>query len=194
MNFLWNVLVMGSLYFMGRSHDEISSSLCATYISIVSFFSVLDSLECFLIYMCIDLITRLFTLSTDLLIHHILGSLITILGIYWIFNDDIGISQSICHKFITMEITTPILCLSKYFKRKSQCFYMTLCFSALLISWLFLRIFRPFQACFITFSYLQDFNYLYFAFLCGLFLLGLQCMWFLQLCVVGSNEIQKQFK
>jgi len=182
-------------YFSCRTiSDKLTSSICAILICATSFFSPLDALLCFMMYIFLDLFFRKTELSVEMKVHHYSAFILSLFGalVICLYDDQRDISLKIALYFILMEITSPILNLVKYFRETNQPLLTIFCSVLLLVMWIVFRLMLPFEALVLLSTLFLSNVFIFPLFASAILLFYLQIYWFLLLCVLFFNLFSKK--
>lgn len=164
--------------------EKLTSSICAILICTISYFSTINSLYSFMVYLFLDTFFRQSILTPIMICHHIIAFLLTFFGTLIIHLNNENRALMIANYFITMEITSPLLHLTKHYKNENKHYNTFVCAVLLIASWIWFRLFRPYQALTLIHSLLHNNPWLFLVYSIGLLLFLLQIYWFMLLCVL----------
>jgi hypothetical protein len=173
-----------------------SSIACTLLISAFHKHSTLAGTYCFLSYLLFDTFLRRhrLPLNTEGYIHHAVGILLALGGIYILQTYKfVLLYRQVVSTLLNMELTTPVLHAAWIAKEHNETHLSTILFILLLNMWIPLRLLYPVK--FLK-AYLMTlgFEFVHISmFIAISILVAMQFVWFKQLCVVGFKNVCKWY-
>jgi hypothetical protein len=122
---------------------RLASSLCALLIVYQTYFDVWNGMLAFVAYIVVDSMAS--RKSFDILLHHVVGLLITLSGMVMLMSSHVPDTvAAVVTKLLLMEACTPLLHLN-YALNVKQSRWIVCTYPLLLASWVYFRLYNPYM-------------------------------------------------